>query len=62
MFAYAGLFGLDVERMIEGSAFEFRVRERIVRRALDLKKDLDDSHAVAIVNRLAESFKKGQGS
>jgi hypothetical protein len=54
------LFGINVEIMIHGDPFEFRVRERIVRRALELRQELDDAAAVAIVNRLAESMKKGQ--
>lgn len=51
-----------MEIMIHGDPFEFRVRERIVRRALELRADMDDRAAVAIVNRLAESMKKGQSS
>lgn len=61
MFAYAGLFGMDVEAMLCGNQFDFRVREHIVKRALDLRRMMDDNQAVAIVNKLAESMKKASG-
>jgi hypothetical protein len=57
-FAWAGLLGMDVEKMINGSPLDFSVRLRITRAATRLRDDMDDSLALAIVNRLAESVNK----
>lgn len=58
MFAWAGLLGIDVEVMLNGDPFERRLRERIAKRAFELKDDLDDTLALKIINRLAEAINK----
>lgn len=55
--AHAGLYGFDPEKMINGTALEFGVRARAIRRASELRADMDDRLAVAIINRLAEATK-----
>lgn len=56
-FAWAGLLGLNVEKMINGDRLDYRVRARITERASVLRQELDDSLALAIINRLAQSLK-----
>lgn len=41
--------------MINGTPLEFGLRSRVVERASQLRADMDDNLAVAIINRLAQS-------
>lgn len=56
-FAWAGLLGMNVETMITGDSLDFRLRERVVERAFDLREQMDDSLALKIINRLSEALK-----
>lgn len=56
-FAWAGLLGLNPEIMITGDGLDFRLRERIVERASELREILDDNLALNIINRLSEAMK-----
>lgn len=51
---------MDVEKMISGDTLEFSLRTRITERASHLRQQLDDSLALNIVNRLAESLERGR--
>jgi hypothetical protein len=53
---------MNVEQMLNGDALDFRLRARIAQRAIELKEELDDSLALKIVNRFAESLEKGRSS
>jgi hypothetical protein len=55
-FAWAGLLGLSPEAMITGDGLDFRLRERVVERAFDLRDQMDDSLALKIINRLSEAL------
>jgi hypothetical protein len=55
-FAWAGVLGMNVEAMITGDGLDFRLRERVVERAFDLREQLDDSLALKIINRLSEAL------
>lgn len=55
--AKAALLGLDVEKMINGDPIEFGLRVRVVERASELRLDMDDNLATAIVNRLSQWMK-----
>lgn len=61
MFAWAGLLGLNVEKMINGDSLDFGLRVRIAERASELKDNMDDSLALKIVSRFAQSLKGGNG-
>lgn len=61
MFARAGLLGISVEAMLTGDPLDFLLRVEIVKRANDLRAEFDDSLALNIVNRFAESLERGSG-
>lgn len=44
--------------MINGTAIEFGLRARAIERAIQLRADMDDALAVAVINRLAEAVNK----
>lgn len=51
---------MDVEKMISGNHLEYSLRARITERASELQQMRDDSLALNIVNRLAESLDRGR--
>lgn len=46
--------------MINGDTLEYSLRARITERASELRQQMDDSLALHIVNRLAESMERGK--
>lgn len=58
--AWAGLLGMNVEKMLTGDSLDFRLRLGITQHAIELRDRLDDSLALKIVNHFSESINAGR--